>query len=241
MTTETPVSAFEIEAYIDGALDPVRRMAVEDHLANHPDVAAQVMADLRTNSALRVAFLAREAVSPDMDAAARRVGQRLSRQRWRLPSVLGAGALAASLALAFSIHSPVPDYVGEAVVSHKVALMRASMTPQAAQFDAREMMRATNIYVPALLDGWQIADIQLVPADNGPALQILVRTTQGALYSIYALRTDKSGMTSPMAIAWEENAVAFWRRNGISYALTGPASPGDLDRDAEDLADNRLS
>ena len=35
-----PVEDFELDAYLDGELDPARRLAVEEHLARTPQAAA---------------------------------------------------------------------------------------------------------------------------------------------------------------------------------------------------------
>ena len=51
-----PISDADLNAYVDDQLDMRRRIEVEDHLAHHPHVAAQVMADLRSCDELRLAF-----------------------------------------------------------------------------------------------------------------------------------------------------------------------------------------
>ena len=70
---------FDLHAYVDGQLDIARRMEVEDYLSRHPEVAAQVMADLRTRDALRIAFGgAQGRPSPRLIDAARRVERGLA-------------------------------------------------------------------------------------------------------------------------------------------------------------------
>ncbi|MCP6559629.1 zf-HC2 domain-containing protein, partial [Klebsiella pneumoniae] len=51
-----PITEHDLNAYVDGQLDLARRIEVEGHLAARPDIAAQVMADLRTRDALSAAF-----------------------------------------------------------------------------------------------------------------------------------------------------------------------------------------
>ena len=51
-----PIAEADLHAFIDGQLEAARRIEVEDHLARHPDVAAQVMADMRARDMLQLAF-----------------------------------------------------------------------------------------------------------------------------------------------------------------------------------------
>lgn len=242
--TPDPITDLDIDAYIDGELDAVRRMEVENHLARHPDVASRVMADLSMRSALRLVFNDGQSAPIAIRKAALSLGQRLRRRRWHLPATAGLAVAAGLVALvAHPIgHHNVPAYVDSAVVSHKVGLLRAAMASQVEtpHFDAREVMRRTKIRMPVLPDKWRITDVQLFPAAAGPALQFMIRTDRGAALSMFALRTDGHETTEPVAVQRGGDAVAYWRRNGTSYALTGALLPADLDRAAGDLADNRL-
>ncbi|MCE7077887.1 anti-sigma factor, partial [Bordetella bronchiseptica] len=47
-----PVTEIDLNAYVDGQLDPARRIEVEDFLSRHPEEAMRVMADLRQRDAL---------------------------------------------------------------------------------------------------------------------------------------------------------------------------------------------
>ncbi|TXN50239.1 anti-sigma factor, partial [Methylobacterium sp. WL18] len=51
-----PITDDDLIAFVDGQIDPMRRLDVEAHLAAHPGAAAQVMADLHDRDALRAAF-----------------------------------------------------------------------------------------------------------------------------------------------------------------------------------------
>lgn len=50
------VTEADLLAYVDGQLTPHRRVAVEAHLARHPDLAARVTADLAILRGLRLLF-----------------------------------------------------------------------------------------------------------------------------------------------------------------------------------------
>ena len=239
-----PITDLDIDAYIDGELDAARRMEVEDHLARHPAIASRVMADLSARSALRLVFNDGQDASLAIRKAALSVGQRLRRRRWHLPAATGFAVAAGLIAVVVHPirHDAVPAYVDSAVVSHKVGLLRAGMASQVEtpHFDAREVMRRTRIRMPVLPDTWRITDVQLFPAAAGPALQFMIRTDHGAALSMFAMRTDRHETTDPVAVQRGGDAVAYWRRDGTSYALTGALQPADIDRVADDLADNRL-
>ena len=47
-----PITETDLHAFVDDQLEVTRRIEVEDYLAGHPEVAARVMADLRTRDAL---------------------------------------------------------------------------------------------------------------------------------------------------------------------------------------------
>lgn len=56
MTADPPITEHDLLAYVDGQLDPPRSRAVERHLANHPEDARRVAADLAIRDGLRRLF-----------------------------------------------------------------------------------------------------------------------------------------------------------------------------------------
>ncbi|MCM8730077.1 anti-sigma factor family protein [Hephaestia sp. GCM10023244] len=243
--TSDAVSELEIHAYIDDELEPVRRMAVEEYLARDGAAAARVMADLRLRSALGLALHDDRPLGPTMVTSAERLRQRIARRRWRWRGVVGLASAAAVAAFLIPsvLQDDVPAYVGDAVMSHRIGLMRAAMPSQVenAHFDAHEVMRSTNIRMPVLPDGWQITDVQLFPADSGPALQIMIRTDAARVVSMFAQRSGRDEATEPVAIQRGDDAVAYWNRDGVGYALVGAEPAAEIDRAADDLADNILA
>ena len=250
------VSDVEIDAYLDGELEPERRLAVEDHLARCPEAAARMLADMRARTALRLAHAEPGDPSQDLVATADQLSARLvGGERRRVvarffsPARLGAlGALAAVFCGVMLVGPPMqvaasaPDYVSDAVTSFRTGLLRETMVsqPETSVFDAGDVMRSTQIRVPALPDHWQITDVQIFPSDDGPALQIMARTAGGQPVSIFAVRNAAAAPLRPVVVRKGDASVAYWRHGDIAYALTGMDSPEALDVAAEDLADNRL-
>ena len=250
------ITEIEIEAYIDGELDARRIIQVEDYLARHPAAAARVMADLRNRNALRLLAGAgpERSASAPIRLAVTRLKQRMRRRRL-IGAASGSGAVMALLAILLSTPGDLPlvgprgslaaapTYVDDAIMSHRTTMLRAGMAsqPEVTHFDPADLLRATRIRVPTLPVNWRILDVQLFPSDEGPALQLSLQTERGQLLSIFAVRASTSAPAEPDAIRRGAESVAFWREGDFSYALTGAATPEELDRVADDLEDNAFS
>lgn len=246
------VSDIEIDAYLDRELDPSRCFAVEDWLARRPDRAARAMADLRARTALRLlSGIDRPAPAATL-AAANRLSRQLDRGRrpkraWVSPrrlTVAGLGGLLVA-GLVFlptpTVMAAPPAYVSDAMESYQTALLRAGMRSQveSVRFDRSEVLRTTNIRIPRLPADWTVTDVQIFPSDEGPALQIMIRTADHKDISIFAVRADSQAPRSPAAIRRGDASVAYWRQRDISYALIGAEAPDALSVAAEDFADNQ--
>ncbi|WCT71873.1 zf-HC2 domain-containing protein [Sphingomonas naphthae] len=249
-----PVSEIEILAYVDGELDLGRRLAVEQHLAACPRAAARVMADLGAQTALRLAQPAFDPREAGLADAAARLSAMLarpprapmpffSRRRAGVAAVTVAGLATVVAFVPKGATASPPAYVSSAVMAFQTGLIRAGMHSQRADatFDPADVQRSTNIRVPTLPDGWQVTDVQLIPSDEGPALQIMVHTSDARVVSIFAVRSSVTAPAKPIATRYGGASVAYWRHGEMAYALTGLDAPDALDLAAEDLADNRLS
>ena len=161
-----PINEADLHAFVDNQLDVPRRIAVEDHLARHPETAARVMADMRTRDALaaigglrlpppatRVHKAARRL---DRGLVWRRIGLRLRRAA-AVALLIGAGWFAHAhvglFEIADSEASPtLPAFVDDVRHSHQTALIRARMVsqPEAPDYDPAEIRAETGITLPAL-------------------------------------------------------------------------------------------
>lgn len=239
------VETKELAAYVDQKLDLDRVIAVEDYLAGHPSAAAQVAADLRARNALN------RARGTDLPKAVENDAAGVLRTRRGL-GILAGTAMAAALAGALligpqaiiratetSATAATPKYVDEALESHRAAVLRAAMTsqPEAPHFDPGEFIRATGISIPALPRGWDVLDAQLFPSDKGPALYLSIRTHNGHILSVFAVRGPTKAPNEPDAVRYHGYSVAFWQQGNVSYALMGTAPPAQLHRIADLLDD----
>lgn len=233
-------SSAEIEAYVSGQLDVNGKFLVETHLSRHPEQAARVMADLGAASGLKLLFA--QIGSPDSSWAGRAgaLAAMAKRSFWQRHgrlvgfSAFGLGALAL-LAL---VQQRPPNYIDDAVSSHRIALLRAGMKSQVEtpHFDSAEIATSTRISMPHLPADWHVTDVQLFPAERGPALVIAVRTPAGEQLSLFAIRGRLGAPERPDAIREGPQSVAYWQRGDMSYALTGETEPAAIDATAEAIA-----
>lgn len=84
MTYSPPITDDDLHGYIDHALVPTRRAAVQDYLDTHPDVALRIAAYERQRNSLRSALrpIAEEPIPPQLNLR-HIVEQR--RRDWGLP------------------------------------------------------------------------------------------------------------------------------------------------------------
>jgi len=245
MTAEN-ICEIDLSAYVDGELDPERACQVELYLSRQPVLAARVMADLASRSALRLIAGQHDTAAADGEQPETTRNRHLrSMRRQASFAMLAAAALAALIVPNIggrSIATP-PAYLDDAMMSHRITLMRARMASQteSPHFDAQDLERETRIRIPRLPDDWRVLDAQLFPSDEGPALQLLIQTAKGGALSIFAVRGDSTAPTEPSAVRWDGQSVAYWRKGDLSYAVIGDGSPEEIDRIADDLEDNDLA
>jgi anti-sigma factor RsiW len=149
--SEAPIPG-EIEAYVDGALDIGRKFVVETYLSQHPDLAARVMGDLGSTSALRLLLERADEPKDAMITQATQLDTGIAAAPWRLKrrAIAGISGIAVAAAATFLfLNSSPPNYVDYAVSSHRIAAIRASMQSQVETplYDAREIALSTQIAI----------------------------------------------------------------------------------------------
>lgn len=234
------IEQMEIEAYIDGEVDLARRLAVEDHLARHPALAAQVMADFRTRTALQLLTIGEPAFSRSLARTVARI-QAQDHSKWRRPITGTVAAVMVGLLTMIGLQmnkTEPPAYIGLAVASHRSIINRPeNLVTTRVSAQTLAILSASRIAVPNLPADWRVTDVQLLSTKKGPAMMIAVRTTEGCDFSIFATRERSSAPREPDAVREGLQSVAYWSAGDISYALTGEGDPQQLDAKAEALAD----
>jgi anti-sigma factor RsiW len=252
--TQPHISEFELQAYVDDQLDPVGRLEVADFLVRNPAIAARVLADLRMRDALRaLAFADSNAIPDTVAQSARRLSAALA--RGQISRRLGRLAMAAMLILGISMtgaiywqdwrfvapaKAAVPEFMEEALMSHRTAVMRSRMRSQleVPSFDPADVKNATHIAIPQMPNGWRILDVQLFPSDYGPSLQMVFDAGKKRQVSLFAVRASIDAPGKPKIANVRGNDLAYWTRGGTVYVLTGASQPF-LNSAASDLSDNQ--
>lgn len=240
-----------IDAYIDGRLTPRDRIVVESWLAQTPEAAAGVMAELRLRDELRLALEPVGAPAPETVAAGRRLASALRTDR-HAPRLARVAAVAAVFGMGWLAHAgfgplsvrgveaalPPPAWLSAALSAHRTSEMRAGMASQeaSATLDRAEIRAATGLYLPSLPEGWRLRDVQIFPSDFGPSVEAAFATPQGIL-SLFAVRPGSFAVARPAEFAAAGLAAAHFQIGDAAYVLVAPEG-ADLTQDAARLFDS---
>lgn len=232
-----PITEADLHAFADGQLPEARRVEVEDYLARHPEIAARVMADLRSRDALRLAFGGPPArPSAELVGAARRLerglfwhraGLRLQRAA-AVALLVGIGWVAHSQSglsgIANSEAAPMPPaYVEDARHAHLTAQVRARIASQlrGGVYDPAEIEAATGIDLPPLPPDWRVVDAQVFPSRLGLSVEIALEAGPLGRVSVFAARSPSFDVIAPTPVRSPQDTTVYWQSGERVYALTG--------------------
>lgn len=242
--TQRPITEDDLQAYVDDALDPERRAAVEAFLAGNPEIEERVATDLHHRRALR------EALAPiaNEPLPARFNLSRLADER-RKPRFAGWSSVAAALALllvggasgwSLRLASERPpagigSLAQEAAESYAVFApdlgrpveIRASDEAQLVHWASRRLDRPVK--VPNLsAAGYTFLGGRVVPTPHGPAALYMYDNGSGTRL-VMLTRNMAIDKNAPMATDDKgQVATVSWARDGLGYSLVGPLAPKHL-------------
>jgi anti-sigma factor RsiW len=246
MSPDDRVQAHDINAYIDGELDASAARTVELYLSERPEAAAAAMSDLAIMHGLRAMASAPVTPSAEVRKAAERLqgGLRGGGSSRRVAAAalltlvyLGGWATAQVVPSDPRLLQNGPEFVDEALMSHRTALLRARMTsqPEVTTIDRNEISAATNISLPAIPNGWSLTDAQVYPSDEGPSIGLAFRSPTGPV-SLFAFHIEGHDSIRPTVVQRGPAYVSYWRTKDLAYVLIGPSDPRQLGRLAEAVA-----
>jgi anti-sigma factor RsiW len=195
MTTPTE---YDLHAYIDGLLDPVRQRAVEEWLVGHPERAAELRAWQRDAQQLRAALgsLDEVADNPSLDPA--RIRARL-RARRRTRSAIAAAVVLSVVVGAlggWQVHAwrnpGIEPPMADALQAYRMFGSEDSLHPDVTPRDGVEAQAWLDhqfVSAPRLPDlapaGFHPVGARLLAFADGPAAMVLYRDGQGAAISFF--------------------------------------------------------
>jgi anti-sigma factor RsiW len=252
MSDVEPVSDTDLDAYVDNQLDTTGRVRVEVWLGENPEAAARVMADLGIRNTLKLAMSDEAAGgSIRVRSAARRLSSGLSEARmWdRMGRIAAVGLLLSVGWFAHSSLSPgevsasvhPPAFVEQAVRAHQTSLVRASMPsqPEVRTYDRSDIRAATAIVMPELPQSWKVLDVQVFPSDFGPSVEASVRTQDGLMLSLFAVRPGQFAVEPVTDLDLSDAEAAWWQIGDVAYAVVS-GTPGTGLADEAELLKNSL-
>jgi anti-sigma factor RsiW len=231
---DSPVTADELHAYVDGMLPADRKAAVEAWLASHPDDAAQV-AQWRALAEIvrdRYGAVAEEPVPSRFDIG------KLTRPRvsWR---AIAAAAVLAALAggiagwVGHAASTPAPTageiITAEALSAHKLftAEVRHPVEVRAAEQHLIPWLSkrvGTNLRVPDLKEySLKLLGGRLLPGPIGPAALFMYESPSGERYTFYCSKSPTPS-TALRYRATEGVAAVQWVESDIGFVVSGPAN-----------------
>lgn len=242
MNRPETVTDFELHAYVDGELDPQRRVQVEAWLVQHPDVAQKVRAYQQIQDQLHQRF---DSVLTEADDVPGMSGLRSER---RQPVDYVRAAVVAGLMLvsgltgwvlhpeksAETVSVAQADLVQPATFAHRVYSTETSRpveiaAPQQASLDRWVSQRMhTNLSAPDLqAEGLAFIGGRLLPSTNRMAAQYMYEDGQGQRVTLYVRRIADPGSGDGFQYAEKDGLhVFYWMRKDMGYAVIGeqPAS-----------------
>lgn len=232
--TKENITEADLQAYIDGQLDIVRRVEVEDYLAAHPHHAATVMEDMKLRDELQL-FLSDGAgpAPPGTVRLSRRLSATLQR-RQLLPRLRTGAVAAALLAAGWFAHGltdqPVAAEPQAPTTPADTLAEDAAQAWHVAQLDAAPGVDAAGeVLAPAsagagagllLAGGYRRVGGNLIPWEGGTAVLDLFVTPKGEeLVLLTAPTKDSGGEPLEAKLADGVTTVSWWRGQR-AYALS---------------------
>ena len=237
-----------VHAYVDGELDPVNAIAVEQQIAAEPALAAETARIEALRRALREKLPATE-LPPGLEARVRAavgIGRTSRTPGWR--------AMAASVALAMVVSSsatwlvtrtPTSDDVLEPVVAGHLRALIAPQPIDVASGDGHVVKPWFNGRIP---QAPRVADLSQagfklvggrVDVVGRAGVPTLVYQIRQHLISLTAIPDAAHASMNQTATAVRGYNVVQWNADGVSYVAVSDVNVTDLNKFAQAFRDAR--
>lgn len=238
------VSEADLQAYVDGRLDPARRAQVDAWLAARPEEAERVAAYRRLSGEVRAAYQAMLS-EPLPEGLARSMVRRPRLRQGALAAAWVALGVALGAVATLELNATRP---GAAQLANESALMarRAAIAHATYSPEVRHPVEVgaadeghlvawlskrldVQLRVPKLADaGMSLVGGRLLPGENGPVAQFMYESPNGRRLTLYVRQEKARNVETAFRYARERNVgVFYWIDRDCGYAIAS----SDLGRD----------
>jgi len=231
------ISDAELQAYVDGLLPVERRQVIEAELSANPQLASEIGVWHRQNETLQALYshVAREPVPARLSPGAIRDEIQSTRQgSWRMAAAAvvlvavsaGAGWFGRD-AFAPTPPSSMP-LVTEAMAAHSLYTseivhpveVKAEQEQHLSAWLSKRLER--TLVIPDLrTEGLFLVGGRLLPANGGPAAQLMYEDTSGKRVTLFIVPSDDNRETSLRYLTQGNLEALIWSDNALNCALVG--------------------
>lgn len=240
-----PVGENELQAFVDDRLEGDRRIAVEAHLAAHPELADRIAAERRQRAILRSRLDAKfaEPIPTHLRIANLRAARRgLRASGWASAAaavaLFGAGAttgwFANTIAPAPTVPVPTASVAQGAHAAHRTFVVEVAHPVEVGVQQEAHLLQwlskrlGRKLAAPDLSPfGYRLMGGRLLPGGSGAAAQLMYDDASGRRLTIYVRATE--GKETAFRFQKEGEAATFaWIDQGFGFAVTATASREEL-------------
>lgn len=230
------VSEADLQAYVDGRLEPARRTLVESWLAARPDEAERVAAYRRLSGEVRAAY--QTMLSEPVPEGLMRAGGRRGRVRqFALAAAWVALGAAIGVLATLELRATPPGAAQlaneSAIMARRAAIAHATYSPEVrhpvevgagdeAHLVAWLSKRlGVQLRVPKLNEaGLSLVGGRLLPGETGPVAQLMYEMPNGRRLTLYVRQERAHDAETAFRYAREKNVgVFYWIDRDCGYAI----------------------
>lgn len=234
------VTEADLHAYVDGALEPERRVQVEAWLAGNPDQAERAAAFAQQNARLHAVFdPVLEEAAPDRFKRPPRTG--FGAPLMRYAAVVTWVAIGAVVGWTLRGERPAVDRVAlprQAAIAHVVYTPEVRHPVEVGADQQDHLVKwlskrlGGELKAPVLSgQGYELVGGRLLAGEGGPVAHFMYQDARGQRLTLYVRRDAAVNRETAFRFAQEGSVgVFYWIDGPFGYALTGELPKQDLER-----------
>ncbi|HEX4928620.1 MAG TPA: anti-sigma factor [Burkholderiales bacterium] len=244
MSEPLELSEAELQAFVDGRLDPLRRAAVEAWLLARPEEAERLAAYRRLSAEVRSAYQSM-LDEPVPERLTRFSGRRAPLWRYAAAAAWLALGVAIGAVATLELKAARPGAASlaadSAVMARRAAIAHATYSPEVRHpvevgaADESHLVAwlskrlGIQVKVPKLADaGMALVGGRLLPGETGPVAQFMYQTPNGRRLTLYVRQENAHNTETAFRYVREHNVgVFYWIDRNCGYAIAS----SDLSRD----------